>query len=315
MSEFMFSLSIAGAMFGIALVSVPAQANAPRTWVSGKGSDSNPCTLVSPCRTFAHALTQTSAGGEIDVLDPAGYGAVTITQSISIINDEIGVGEAGIQAAPGTNAITIDAGPNDVIHLRGLTLEGGGTGSVGIEFVAGGILEVLNCTVRHFAGAGIYFVSSTSSGFSISNTFVSANNNGISIFPGGSGVVNGVIKNVTASDNSGDGIRIYGASSTGKVSGTIVESVIFNNSGHGIYAGSSSSRAEPSVTVRDSVIGYNAYGIVASDYSTVRIAHSTITGNTTYGAYAAGTMNSYGDNNLDGNTADLFGSLTPLTTR
>jgi hypothetical protein len=87
------------------------------------GTDSGACTRAAPCRTFALALTQTAAGGEIDVLDPAGYGAVTINKSISIVND--GVGVAAIGASSG-NAITITAGASDSVHLRGLTIEGKG---------------------------------------------------------------------------------------------------------------------------------------------------------------------------------------------
>jgi hypothetical protein len=101
------------------------------------------CALAAPCRTFACALTQTAAGGEIDVLDPAGYGTVTITKAISIVND--GVGVAAIGASSG-NAITINAGASDV-HLRGLTIEGLGTGTNGILFHTGGNLAIENCAV------------------------------------------------------------------------------------------------------------------------------------------------------------------------
>src|SRR5579883_3541898 len=112
----------AGVILTFASFAALASALPTRTWVSGKGSDSGSCSLASPCRTFAYAIAQTAAGGEIDVLDPAGYGALTITQSISIVND--GVGEAGVQAGSGGAAITINAGASDVIQLRGLTIEG-----------------------------------------------------------------------------------------------------------------------------------------------------------------------------------------------
>src|SRR5262249_39818410 len=103
--------------------STDAYALANRTFVSGFGSDSNPCSLAEPCRSFQHAHDQTNAGGDITVLDPAGYGPVVITKAISIIND--GVGEAGITiTTTGTPAITIDAGPEDAVNLRGLTLVG-----------------------------------------------------------------------------------------------------------------------------------------------------------------------------------------------
>ena len=61
-----------------------AHAQATRTWVSGVGDDANPCSRTAPCKTFAGAISKTAAGGEINVLDPGGFGAVTITKSITI---------------------------------------------------------------------------------------------------------------------------------------------------------------------------------------------------------------------------------------
>jgi hypothetical protein len=104
--------TIAAALFACGLSAAPAQAGPNRTWVSGTGTDRGACTRPAPCRTFAFALTQTAAGGEIDVLDPAGYGAVTITKAISIVND--GVGVAAIGAGSG-NGITINAGASDSV--------------------------------------------------------------------------------------------------------------------------------------------------------------------------------------------------------
>ena len=126
--------AIAGALLGCGLSAAPAQAGPNRTWVSGMGTDSGACTRAAPCKTFAFALTQTANGVEIDVLDPAGHGAVTITKAISIVND--GVGVAAIFASSG-NAITINAGATASVHLRGLTIEGLGTGTWGILFISG----------------------------------------------------------------------------------------------------------------------------------------------------------------------------------
>src|SRR6059036_2934404 len=98
MSKFRFALNIlAVAVFGLAISSV-AQAQATRTWVSGVGDDANPCSRTAPCKTFAGAISKTAAGGEIDALDPGGYGTVTITKAITI--DGGGGQVAGI-LAPG----------------------------------------------------------------------------------------------------------------------------------------------------------------------------------------------------------------------
>jgi hypothetical protein len=220
--------SIAAALLACGLSAAPAQAGPNRTFVSGLGTDSGACTRAAPCKTFAFALTQTNAGGEIDVLDPAGHGAVTITTAISIVND--GVGVAAIGAASG-NGVTINAGVNDSIHLRGLTLTGIGSGTNGIQFNTGGNLAIENCVIRGFKTSGIVISPSTSSSFSVSNTIASNDGDfGILINPTGSAVVTGVLSKVTA-NNSATGIFVDGSLTTGSsLNVTIVDSEASNNS-------------------------------------------------------------------------------------
>src|ERR1019366_8861225 len=167
--------AITGALVAFGLSAAPAHALATRTWVSRHGADSGACGLAAPCRTFAFALSQTATGGEIDVLDPAGYGAMIITKAVSIVND--GVGTAGVQA-PSGNGVTINAGASDSVHLRGLTIEGTGGGQNGILFNTGGNLAIENCVIRDFTNAGIDIAPSTSSSFSVSNTIASNNRGG-----------------------------------------------------------------------------------------------------------------------------------------
>src|SRR5215469_7964736 len=137
------------------IASSGAYALSNRTFVSGNGSDANPCSLGAPCRSFAGALAQTSPGGEIAVLDTAGYGAVSITKAISIVNEE-GV-EAGITATSG-DGITINAGATDVVNLRGLTLVGTSGSVNGITFNSGGALNIQNCVIRGFGNNGLNLV-------------------------------------------------------------------------------------------------------------------------------------------------------------
>src|ERR1019366_2887805 len=191
---------------------------------------------TAPCRTFNFALAQTASGGEIDVLDPAGYGAITITKAISIVND--GVGVAGILASSG-NGVTINAGATDSVHLRGLTIEGAGSGSFGIHFTGGKSLAIENCVVRDFTNAGIDIVASTSSGFSVSNTIASNNGSvGIVIAAAGSAVVTSVLSNVTANNNNHDGIQVVGVTAGATINVTIADSVASNNTGNGVLADS-----------------------------------------------------------------------------
>src|SRR5688572_8801225 len=130
----------------ILAISSVAQAQATRTWVSGVGDDVNPCSRTAPCKTFAGAISKTAAGGEISVLDPGGFGALTITKSISI-NGEWG-GEAGVLASF-TNGFIIN-GANVVVNLRGLMIEGATNGLNGVRFLQGSALHTQNCIIRGF---------------------------------------------------------------------------------------------------------------------------------------------------------------------
>src|SRR3984893_2755209 len=131
-------------------VASPACAQATRTWVSGVGDDANPCSRTAPCKTFAGAISKTAAAGEINVLDPGGYGGVTITKSIRIISDHI---EAGVLVS-GTNGITVNAGVADTIVLEGLDIEGLGTGLNGVHIIAGKSVYVIRCAIRPLTGDG-----------------------------------------------------------------------------------------------------------------------------------------------------------------
>src|ERR1017187_9090430 len=106
------------------LYASPAQAQATRTWVSGVGDDVNPCSRTAPCKTFAGAISKTAPAGEINVLDPGGFGAVTITKAITIRADHV---EAGVLVA-GTNGISVSAGATDTVVLEGLDFDGTNTG-------------------------------------------------------------------------------------------------------------------------------------------------------------------------------------------
>src|SRR3954466_4835688 len=138
--------------FGLARVagfSTGAYAQATRTWVSGVGDDVNPCSRTAPCKTFAGAISKTAAGGEIDVLDPGGFGTVTITKSITID----GQGTLASILASGTNGINVNAGVNDTVILRNLTINGAGTtlGLNGVNFLAGKKLVIENCVIQSFS--------------------------------------------------------------------------------------------------------------------------------------------------------------------
>src|SRR5215467_10772806 len=131
-----------------------AQAQANRTWVSGVGDDANPCSRTAPCKTFAGAISKTATCGEIDVLDPGGFGAVTITKSIKIEADGL---IAGVLVS-GTNGIVVSAPASAEVVLRGLTFEGlCGSGLSGIKVQSASMVSVENCYIDGFSTGGIDF--------------------------------------------------------------------------------------------------------------------------------------------------------------
>src|SRR2546422_4254643 len=126
-------------------------AQASRTWVSGVGDDANPCSRTAPCKTFAGAISKTAAGGEIDALDPGGFGAVTITKAITI---DGGGGQVASILVAGTNGIVVAAAINDAVVIRNLSINGiqgtGNGGLNGIRFISGKSLRIKNCHIFGF---------------------------------------------------------------------------------------------------------------------------------------------------------------------
>src|SRR5438309_4740618 len=119
MRKFALALAILGTTLVPALYTAPAYAQATRTWVSGVGNDANPCSRTAPCKTFAGAISKTAPGGEIDCLDPGGFGALTITKAMTIDC----TGTLGSVLVAGTNGIVVAAGGPDVVILRGIKFD------------------------------------------------------------------------------------------------------------------------------------------------------------------------------------------------
>jgi hypothetical protein len=171
MRKFGLRLSLVAAM-AVLGVQGTALAQASRTWISGVGDDANPCSRTAPCRTWAGAISKTAAQGEIDALDPGPFGAVTITKAITLAAD----GElASTLASGGTSGIVISAGVNDEVTIRGIEVQGVGTGIHGIRFVTGKALHVVKCAISQFTTNGIEFVPSTTSDLYVSDRDVGDN--------------------------------------------------------------------------------------------------------------------------------------------
>src|SRR5262245_37516974 len=240
-------LSLAVTLLAIAgLNAVPAQAQPTRVFVAAQGSDSNPCTFAAPCRTFQKAHNTVAADGEIDVLDPAGYGAVTITKSIGIQ----GHGFSGVSVTGGVTAITITTGTASTrVSLRGLLLDGVGVGNHGITINSAGRVDVQECAIRNFTGNGINFQSSVGGTLAVLNSYITSNSgSGILFQPTASGTA--VVSGSYLTANSNNAIYFNGTSTlTGVIDGAVLEA---SSTLGGLRIG-----APGAYTVSDSVIANN----------------------------------------------------------
>src|ERR1700686_5456490 len=144
--------ALLGALFVAGLAIAPAHAQATRTWVSGVGDDANPCSRTAPCKTWPGAISKTAAGGEIDALDPGGFGAVTIVKAMTL---DGGGGQVASILACSTTGINVSAGGNDVGILRNLRINGcvqtTTPGLNGIRFTTGKMLKIEKVDIFGFA--------------------------------------------------------------------------------------------------------------------------------------------------------------------
>jgi Right handed beta helix region len=192
MRRFVSSITFVGAAVLLLVHAAPAQAQATRTWVSGVGDDVNPCSRTAPCKTFAGAISKTATAGEINVLDPGGFGAVTITKAITIKSDHV---EAGVLVS-GTNGIIVNAPATANVILEGLDIEGLGTGLNGVQILAGSV-SIVRCTIHGFTQNGVN--SSGTSRTRIEDSRLTNNNGGFNMAANTSAIVENTVidKNTT----------------------------------------------------------------------------------------------------------------------
>ena len=285
-----------------------------RTHVSAAhGSDSNTatnCTAAAPCRFFQAAMSVTDANGEVVVLDSGGYGAVTITQSVSL-NAPAGV-YAGISVFPNANGVTIATAGVNVV-LRGLTINSQG-GNNGINMSNGASLSVENCVVSNFVGNGIYV--STAANVRILDTLARDNGNGI-VLQGGA---NAIIARTTVLGSTNQGVFVNGV-----VAGTTTAAIsdsVFSGNYVGVEGYSGAAGANVRVSVSRSQISSNYYGVIsyavtAASTDVVTISGNTITQNI-LGIVQTGaaTLVSLGNNTIEQSTSsDTQGTITPAGTK
>jgi len=291
-------------------ISIAAQAQATRTWVSGVGDDVNPCSRTAPCKTFAGAISKTFIGGEIDALDPAGFGTITITKSITIdgccITSILASGTNGVNVNVGVNAND----PERRVTLRHLTINGTGssgavgqrTGIRGINFTQGNALHVENCYIAAFTQEGINF-SHTASGATlhVKDTNIQNCNVGINVVT----TTGFVVANV-------DNVRIEKMTTNGLVIGThghahVRNSYIAFNGTDGISM--AAGVTDGTVNVESTFIASNGSAGIRNGGtgSIIDISNTSLMQNASGLASASGAagggINSHGNNQISGNTA------------
>ncbi len=316
MTKFHATLKGLIVVFFALTVASAVQAQATRTWVSGVGDDANPCSRTAPCKTFAGAISKTAIAGEIDALDPGGFGAVTITKSITIdgggtFASILASGTTGVNVTLTTNT-TQD--PKQTVTLRRLSINGTGTSSCGgnpcglptglrgISFNTGGNLYVENCYIQGFVNEGIRMaVTATGDFLYVKDTNIQNCATGISVTTtagfavgsldnvriekmSGNAVVIGThghahIRNCNFVNNGADGVNIAAAVTDGTAN--IESTFIASNASAGIRNGGTGSI----IDISNTSIMQNGTGIATAS-----------------GA-AGGGVNSHGNNQISGNTS------------
>ena len=251
-----------------------AATTAQRTFVASTGNDASPCSIAAPCRGFARAITQTSVGGEVIVLDSAGYGPVTVTKSASIIAPP-GI-YAGISVFSG-DGVTVNA-PTATVVLRGLSINGQG-GNNGILVQAAARVRVENCVVSAMHIAGI---SNTAAGAELIVLDTIARDNlgsGVKLF---ADIGSLVLDHLRSEHNGGNGVSISPTVGSLGALATISDSVFTHNGGDGIGADAVSGSTITLVVDRSvlSSNGQNGFRAAASGGSgAVTLSHNTINDN------------------------------------
>jgi hypothetical protein len=283
-------IAVLGTILLPVLCTVPAHAQATRTWVSGVGDDANPCSRTAPCMTFAGAISKTAAGGEIDALDPAGYGTLTITKSITI--DGGGGQVASVMASSGANGITVNAGATDIVTIRNVQFQGdlgnGGSpntaGLNGILFNSGAMLSIDNCKIDGFANGGIVAGTSANAILNVTSTVITNSQTGIGLVPLG-GALNGSIDHTTIRKMSTNGSTAFGT-----VYFTVTNSAIVNAAGSGVIAGTGAVLEIDSSSVTNNNTAFTTQGGI------IRISRNTIYDNNTNFSISGGTIATGGNN-------------------
>lgn len=293
---------IAGAIIALSLLTSPASAQASRTWVSGVGDDANPCSRTAPCKTFAGAISKTAVNGEINCIDPGGFGAVTITKSITIDCHEIFASILN-SLTNGINVAFDSFAGTDVrktVNIRNLNLQGFDNGLIGIRILgagAGSFVNVEDCLINgNFGSPGTGIADQRTNGtLNVVNTTIrDMGGSGFTIASAAAGLVKATLSNVRVI-NSGSGVAVGNGAAV-----HLSNSVVSSNSVAGV------SISGGGINVDATTISFNAIGVKQTG-GTVNLSNNDLSFNS---AGVSGTVSSYSNNRFTSNGAG--GTITPI---
>ncbi len=299
MSKVRFTFNaLTAVIFTLAFVSI-AQAQASRTWVSGVGDDVNPCSRTAPCKTFAGAISKTAACGEINALDPGGFGAVTITKSITID----GTGTFASILASLVTGITVNAAATDVITIRGVSIDGFCNGLRAMNIIQAKTVNIEDCVMFRMAGPGILVNETNDLFLNIRNTVIRDNTGaGLDLASSG-GTVKATLFEVSLTGNN-HGIH---AKATSRVNAANCN--FSNNTTNGAFADATTGVAL--IRIWNSQVSLNGgngvrAGNAGGGVSLIEIAQSQLNQNTGNGALigTGGTIETFTNNSIRGNGTD-----------
>ena len=303
-------LAAFGSLFCLAAI---ANAQATRTWVSGVGDDVNPCSRTAPCKTFAGAISKTAEGGEIDALDPAGYGTLTITKAMTV-DGGTGSGWASVLNAGGISGfnvnITTGNHVNDaVVILRNITIQGASQapslgGLNGINIIKVNRCFVYNCHVENQTATGIKQNVTTSTNLFVRDCDFSNVVTGISSTNGGGTLV-----------MEADNINVQGCTSGVVLSGSGSFALVTNSNLSGNAGGASQAGNGCTLNLTNTRFHANSIAINALAGSAIRVNQCEFYDNGTALAGNASSFQSGGNNKLASNQASTAPTGPPLVTQ
>ena len=299
MNKFRFTIKLLViATFLLAFASI-AQAQASRTWVSGVGDDANPCSRTAPCKTWAGAISKTANCGEIDALDPGGFGAVTITKSITLD----GTGTFASILASLTTGITVNATNTDVITIRGISINGFCNGLRAMNILQAKTVNVEDCVMFRFAGPGILVNESSDIQLNVRNTVIRDNTGDGLDLNTSAGLLRASLANVSL---IGNGNGLHAKNNTRVIANN---SVFSNNVTNGVFADATTGIA--TIRVWNSMIATNGgngvrAGNAGGGGSGIEIGQCEIVNNTGNGVLigSGGVVETFTNNSIRGNGTD-----------